>query len=102
MGKQDKEAKVKPKPEERVPSSGDQLSKFLEKDIQAPPIDETMVAIEQALYEARKRTRTHHCRICERHECTHYERVYDDNGEEVDMQYDPETGKFFEDREGGG
>lgn len=77
-----------------------QIEEIIKRKLEVPPVKEALTAAKQALEQAQKQKRTHRCRICDRHECTHFERVFDDNGQEADMKYDPETGQYFVDKDG--
>jgi hypothetical protein len=90
-----KQKQVKPKLEENS-ADNQKLSKLLEKEVKAPQIEDVLAEVGKVLKQAQKQVRTHHCRVCGEHTCIHYERVYDDNGEEVDMIVDPDTGERYE------
>lgn len=80
------------------------LTKQLRREVNAPPIEEVLKAAEQAVQQAvkAKQKRRHICRVCEEETCNHYERMYPDTGEEVDMRMNPDTGELMVDRDGKG
>lgn len=43
-------------------------------NIEVPQIEKTIALVSQALATQTKRQRRHHCRVCDRPDCRHYER----------------------------